>query len=472
MLNQIFKNLFSMAIAKILAQVFAFFTTVYISRTIGVENFGKIGFVTAIVIYFDMFSTLGLEPYSIREISRHENRLSFFIGSTISLRLFASFILFLVLLVINFVWDETVEIRHLLLLYGLSLFVKTFSLNWTFAALRRMEFYGLTQIILQFVYMLCTFILVKTYKDIYYIPIAFIIGHITCVLYTWFMHRRIVKSISFVINLTVWKRMLKISLPMILSYIIGRIYLSFSIIYIGFIGDKSEVGLYNAAFKIIFLLIAIREILVSVVYPLLSKYYIESKEKLKKIMQGFIKIAILFALPVTTGGILLSSEIISTIFGIQYIDAHKPLQILLISYLLLMINIVYPSTQNAFNKQNIYFRVSLINCVSNIIFNIICISIWGIIGAAIATVLTDAVSLILFRNKAKKIIFVPFLGIFLKILFPTTLMVLVLILLPDIHVIQKILIGIVVYIIGVFTFKTFTEEEYKIIRSLRLARNA
>ncbi len=460
-----------MTLAKISAEVFAFVATVYVSRKIGVSNYGKIGFVTSIIIYFDMLSNLGLLTYSIREVSRNQRKLVFFVQHTISLRLVASFVMFTLLMILNGLWGKSFEIKVLLALYALNLFIKSFSIQWSFAAQNRMGLYGFAQVVLQATYMVAILILVRSRDDLFFVPVAMIIGNIAQVLYTWLFQWKNIGRFKLAVNPGIWKGMLKISLPIILSYLIARIYFNFSIIFLGFMGNEEEVGLFMAGFKFIVLLISIREVMVSVAFPLLSRYFVESREKLIKLMRGFIKLAIMFALPVMAGGIVLSRELIGAVFGDEYLGAYLPLRILLVSYFILMLNILYPSAQNAFDRQNIYFKISLINSVFNIVFNLVFIYAFGLIGAALATTFTDLVSLILFQRATYKVVKVGFWEPLFRTLPPTLFMVLVLLALPShLYVFIKIPIGILVYFIGVFLFRTLTPEEMNVLRELQLRK--
>jgi len=465
MFKQILKNISSLTAAKILAQTFAFFTTVYLSRILGVEKYGVIGYVTAIIIYLNMLSNLGLETYAIREVARHPKRLAFFVSHSLSIRLLASFFVFLMAVLIA-VFTNSSLIANLLLLYSLNIFVAALSLNWTFAALHRMEFYGLTQIILQFVYMGFILVLVKNAEDIYFVPLAFITANLAAIIFTWGKHYKLFRKITLRFNPKLWRKMLKISLPIIVSYIILRLNMNFSILYFGAVGRQEEVGLFNAAFKIIFLLITVREVLISVAYPLMSKYFVESKERLHQVMRGFIKLSLLFALPVTAGGILLAGDLVLLIFGPQYIHAALPLRILLIAFLFMMVNIIFPSAQNAFNKQNLYFRISVINSASNVVMNILFIPLWGLPAAAAASAATELLSLILFRRESNKVVAVKLGGMLFKISIPTILMLAVLIVLPTMPVLLKISLGIAVYFPAIFVFRVLSKEEFTMMRAV------
>ncbi len=70
--SQIFKNFSYLAAAELISKGIAFFTTVYIARVLGPENFGKLGFAQAVLSYFILIVSLGFDVYGAREIARNK----------------------------------------------------------------------------------------------------------------------------------------------------------------------------------------------------------------------------------------------------------------------------------------------------------------------------------------------------------------------------------------------------------------
>ncbi|NOX90123.1 MAG: flippase [Calditrichaeota bacterium] len=466
MLRNIFKNISVLLVTRIVAQFLAFLTTLYISRKIGVEGFGKIGYVTSILIYLDMLSNLGLENYSVREVSRFPGRINFFISHVITLRILTSSVIYFILLILGVFVFHFTDIYLLLLIYAISLLLKGLALTWTFQALSKMEFLGLGQIIMQGIYLFTIFVFVKSPSDILFVPVAFNIGFLVLVLYTWTVHYRRIPHITFRINIKRWVQMLRISLPIILAYIVLRINWNVGLLILGTLGRATSAGLFNAALKILVLLITFREILITVHYPLMSRYFNESFEKLRQIMEFFIKISVTVALPIAIGGIIFRKELILLLFQEKYIKAADPLLFLLIGYAFMMINIVFPAGQNAFNRQNIYLKTSLQIAGISIFLNIIFIPLLGATGAALSMAISEFFSLLLFRWRSFQVIKIKDIKLLTQLIPSLTLMILVGKLLGDIFILYKVGITAVIYLISLFVFRVINKNEINFIKSL------
>ena len=466
MLKSIFKNISALFIARFLAQGLAFITTIYVSRTIGVQGFGILGFATAVMAYLDFLGNLGLEYYAVREVSRNPDRLNFFISNIISLRAISSITIFLIIFLIGFALTGTKLAYSLLIIYVLSLFLKGFSLLWTFQALSRMELLGLGQIINQLVYLFSILLLVRTFNDIIFVPVAYNLGILSLVVYTWVLNRNRIKHIAFRFNLQRWAKMLKISLPIVGSFIVLRINWNLGLLVLGSLSRSTEAGIYNAGLKIFIVLIAFREILITVHYPLLSKFYIMDFDELKKVMELFIKISLIIALPIIVWGSLLSKEIVLFLFKEQYGNASGPLTFLLIGYGFLMLNIVYPSGQNAFNRQNIYFKTSLQVAGVSLLLNLILIPLLGAKGAAMSMASSEMLSFLLFRWRSTQVVKVRDFYYVWR-LFPSLLILTIaIIFLSNLNIVINALICILIYFITLPLFHVITKREMAQIRGL------
>ena len=53
--------------------IFILLTTPYITRILGVENFGKVEYANSIIAYFLLFTALGIPNYGIREVAKCRN---------------------------------------------------------------------------------------------------------------------------------------------------------------------------------------------------------------------------------------------------------------------------------------------------------------------------------------------------------------------------------------------------------------
>jgi len=91
----------------------------------------------------------------------------------------------------------------------------------------------------------------------------------------------------------------------------------------------------------------------------------------------------------------LAHEFILVIFGAEYANSVIALQILVWSEVCIFISMPMANVFNSLNKQTVITKITIVCLILNIGLNLILIQLFGIIGASITTVLTEAISLIL-----------------------------------------------------------------------------
>ena len=155
------------------------------------------------------------------------------------------------------------------------------------------------------------------------------------------------------------------------------------------LNDTVAVGLYAIAITICALISFVPIAILDSARPLIAEAKIENEEKyqlrFRQLAAGLIWISIFYSLFIT----LFSKEILYILYGADYIGANICLKIAVwytaFSYL--------GSARNFWlvceNKKRFVFIFSAIGAACNIIMNFAFIPIWGINGAAIATLATQ-----------------------------------------------------------------------------------
>ncbi|PLY03573.1 MAG: hypothetical protein C0623_00725 [Desulfuromonas sp.] len=127
-------------------------------------------------------------------------------------------------------------------------------------------------------------------------------------------------------------------------------------------------------------------------------------------------IAIAIAIPVS----IFSKEIIGIVFGMQYLQAHGVLAVHCWSALFVFIGLVSNQWFILENLSRYTLYRHLLAAGTNIVLNMLFIPAYGIVGAAVATLLTQVITSYLFDiiNKPTRILFVmksKYLFLFLPI---------------------------------------------------------
>jgi O-antigen/teichoic acid export membrane protein len=106
------------------------------------------------------------------------------------------------------------------------------------------------------------------------------------------------------------------------------VYARADVIVLGLLVGTAAVGLYSAAFRLVFLLIILANLASLAILPLVSTMYATSIEDYKAAYTATLRVAILAVLPAAFGLALIAPQLIGFIFGPEFIEAGLILRIL------------------------------------------------------------------------------------------------------------------------------------------------
>ena len=190
--------------------------------------------------------------------------------------------------------------------------------------------------------------------------------------------------------------MLKESLPLAVAASCAVIYTRCDSVMLGNMLSDDEVGIYSISVKLISVVqIAIAPIRESV-YPQMLLLYSENKKAYEK---RYIQITSLMTW-IYIVGVAASLFVLPFAFKFlnpEYSEAFPIYRVHVIGTFFMYNAALRAGHYTMINKGNILMYSQVFSVIANIIMNVIGINLWGMYGAAIATIITQAVSL-LFSN--------------------------------------------------------------------------
>ena len=465
------KNFLSLSIAQIVSQVILFMVVIYLARILGAAYFGKIAFAQAVVLYFSLIANLGLSTLGIREVARNRNNIDGYVGNVLSLRLLLTAISFLLLLAFVVLIGLPLEVKYLIVLFGLSLFSAALWLGWLFQAVEKMGFIAWARILDKFLYGALIILLVKNSRHLLTIPWLYVGGSLLASGFLIYIFIRKFGRPRLRFDFSLWKVMIRRALPMGAAFIMIQIYYNFDTVMLGFMKSDEVVGWYNAAYKVVLFTWAFIPIFVNVIFPLMSKYYQQSKKKLRLLISSATRLMSSIGLPLGIGGTILARPIMSFLYGDKYMNGVIAFQILIWTVAIISIRCAYEQSFLACDREKRYLLGVTVGAGTNIVLNFILIPYFGLVGAAIATVISELVFSgymlahfqILKRVNILKYLLKPFLA--------ASLMGLLLYYLRDLNLFFSIAIGIVVYLAAIWALKGVTWAELKEVKMHVLERS-
>lgn len=404
-MNNILKNFLSILTGNFLGKILAFIFSLYIARELGAEVFGVVNFANSIITYFFMISSMGLQTYGILQISKINNEkysneevsniFSEIMSSRIILTIISIFCLIIYLILSK---NFNISIKIMILLYGLTIISNCLNIDWYFTAIKNMKLNSIWIIIQNSTSLIALILLnILDIKNMYIIPITIFIGEMIANIILMIKASKRIKF-KFSIDITRILTLVKLSFPFFFSGIFATINCNIDTIFLGYMTNPVEVGLYNSAYKIINMLIVIATIIFTPIYPILIELYNNENsmnfDKLTNLINIVRKIIMIISIPILFISFILGKNIISTFYGKTYIEASNVLSILLIYVALLYIRELYGYRLNACGLQNKYMKIVCFSAFINIVLNIILIPIWGMIGSAITTLFSEIINLI------------------------------------------------------------------------------
>jgi len=379
--------------------LFPMITFPYLSRTLGPEGYGIINFSLSIIGYFIVFSQFGIYIYGTRQISKKKNKgkqgLKSVFSNLFITNIFLSFCSFLLLFIYIYFDSSISDYKLILYILGMQVLFQFLKVDWFFKGMEEFDKITKISIATRTINLILIFIFINNKTD--YLNYAVII------LFIFFLNNMIMiyyifKDNLFNLEVNIDKVMFNLKSMTFIAFMVitTKIYISIDSVMIGYILGPTQVGLYSVAMKFNKLVLSIISSISLVIFPKISSL-LESNEKNKinKILNKSLHGILLIAIPSSFGLFILTEDLILVFSGIDYIDSLLTMRIM--SFLIIIITvstiilnqIIYP---RGLEKKTIKMR--WIGLVTNVILNFLLINKLGIVGAGIASVITEFIVMI------------------------------------------------------------------------------
>ncbi|MFC1727192.1 flippase [Patescibacteria group bacterium] len=409
--------------SKIATVCFGLLTTILLTRYLGKEGFGDYMYVITLVVLFGAFADWGTQTIGVREASReskHQNQtLMNIVFVRLLLALAAAILMVLVATLLPLKFGQSVLIRKGIALGSLItlLFATKASLGIIFQTKLVMQKLAIVDILASFLILLISWFFIQFQAGFLSLLMVVILANLAALILAFFLAKRIIK-IGFQINKQFIKSFLKESWPMGIILLVFTVDNKIDTIMLGLLKGSGAVGIYAVSYRIYDVLILGAAYLMNALLPILSKYsdLKQFDQRLKLIFQKTFDLMLLMS-----GGVVIVTWVMApfivrvitqTMFH-EFFDSVLVLRILSMALFLAYFNHLIGYTIVALGRQRRYLIISLGALFFNVLSNYFTIQRYSYFGAAVITVLTEGLILIVTSFYILKLInFVPSLTTF------------------------------------------------------------
>ncbi len=457
--------------ADFVIKLLGFVFNVYVVRQLGDERFG---FYTTALAYAGIFSIigdLGMTQYARREIARGRRQADELFWNLVVIRLILSIIAIIFITASAFFiagYSTNMILGIFLVCMGFFLHAFFGPVTIVLEGRERVDYVSILSTIIQvFFVTVGTLVLVGGYSFHSLIVASYIGVPVATFLGARYIKRLKLATLKAQITPQNWLPILKHSLPFALITFTLVAATDLDTVLLSLMRSPEEVGWYKAAYNLTFKLLFLKGALLSTLQPQMSRYYGISKSRVGKTFNTSFKILWTFSFPIAVGTTLLAQPLIVFLYTDEFVNSAIVLAILIWALPFLNLSSLCGSITTATDKEKEAARVYVTAALLNLATNIIAIPIWGYIGAAASTVLTEVVALALFyRVLHPEFPLTDLKNTLLKPCLAGLIMVGVILVLPNWPLIVVILVGALVYPVVLLALKPFNQAELKIINGL------
>ncbi len=376
--SNIFKNISYLTIEELISRAISFFTVIYLARILWPENFGRLGYASAFTSFFVLIVNMGFDVYGIREIAKDRSKAKELLSNITLIKLILFLVAYLFLFIVINILEKDNDSKNFVLLYGLTMIVSVFTIDWFCQGFENFKLIALGRVFRNIVYALFVFAFIKYHNQLKEVVIFQILSGLFGNFLLWYFAKDYFSFNN--INLYKWKGYLKTGFILASSFFMINIYYNLDKVMIGLWYSKRYVGWYDVAYKIMSVGLIFSGILWSVFSPKISRF--------DKSLNLYIKAMLFLGVILLIILLLGSNFIIGILFGDNYKEAVFPLKILALNLFLVFVNVAFISPIMLWNEKK-YFLIVSSGGIANVIFNFLLIPKYNIIGASIATVLSE-----------------------------------------------------------------------------------
>lgn len=458
-------NVIFNVIAKILSTILALVGIGFITRYLGTNGFGDYSTVLAFFAFFGAIADLGLYTITAREISRPNADEKKILGNAFALRMLSSLAVFLLTPIIVFFLPYSHDVKLGILIAAASfVFSSTYMvLNGVFQKNLAMDKVAGAEVLGKLLQICIIVLAVKNnlgFTTIVLSILAAMIFNFSAVLFL--VRKYIPLKLQF--DFAYWKKFLKAAAPLGISAIVVFAYFKMDTILLSVLKTNAEVGIYNAAYKVIENISFFPAMIMGLVFPMFSRHIFSDKKHFTYLANETFKVFLILVVPLVIGALFLSEGVIHLIGGDAFAQASNTLRILIFALAFIFFGGFFNSILIAGNHQKKLLWAFIVCAIFNITANLIFIPLFSYTASAIISASTELlVAAMSFALTFKYIGYAPSIRFLPRILFSGGAMAIFLYFFQAHGFFFLVLAGALVYLLFLWLTSTITIKELRSI---------
>ncbi len=397
--TRVAKNAGILIAAEVLSRSLGMMVIIVAARILGATNFGVLAFAAAFTQVFGILVQFGFRTLVTREVARDESQAPRMMGQIIILQSILAIVAFIGMTIALRLLSPGELKMQLTYIAGLSMIVESFRVHFNayFRARQSVKYEAIVRFFFSFVRsILIVGVLFLGHGVLAYMAAGLLAGVASLTLCFSLVRSRVARP-SFAFDPQAWIAILRSALPFAVSGGLVILYVRGATIMLSFIGGDEITGWYSAASRFFFLFAFVPSSMMVAVLPIMAQQSIQrdSTEALLRSYSRSFRFLFLIALPLALGMGLLAPSIIGLLYGEQFLEAVPAMQVLMLALVVSFVNWGGTYTLVSLNRERTILGIAAVSLLVNVSVNLVLIPYLGHVGAAMTSVISEALVLVL-----------------------------------------------------------------------------
>lgn len=400
---RIFRNFGFLTTGRVIGDASMFLLFVILSRTFGQEGIGHYSFAMAFTSFFAVFSEYGLYHLTIKELNRRIESSTLYYSWIISLRVVLSAAVLAILMLTIQLLPFSGQVKLIILLIGAYQLLQKLVEGFTtvFVAHEKTHLACFLDASFKLVSALGGVgVVVASGSLTLAVSVLPAITSVQLVVAYWLVAKRYCPP-RLVVSPAPLIRVAREATPYAVSVLLFQIYTRTDVVMLGLFLSAAAAGVYNVAYRIVFLLSFIPALVGIALFPQASRLYTTTAKEFETLYHKALNAAVLIGLPVASGLWLIAPKLIGPIYGEAFSESASILRILswmvFPAFLIRIMEVFLMSSDQQVVATKSHFMAACLNVTGNLAL----IPTLGIKGAAIASLLSQGLLMVLFAMRLK-----------------------------------------------------------------------
>ena len=401
----IFINTASQVIVRILTLALSLVSIKLLTNYLGVFGVGQYNTINTYASLVIVVADLGLFSVAVREIIKNPTKEKKILANVLTVRVVSAILAASISAGLVYLTGYDPAIKLGVLIAGVYILFNLIGSVYDvyLQARLKMQYSAVSELISRLISLSALTAVIYFHGHFYLVVATIGLYGLATFALKYYFSRRFLKF-GFAYDRALAQKIVNMAWPLGLVFIVNNIFFKLDTLMLFAIKGADAVGIYSVAFRVLEVTTFAGGFFANSLFPVISKNIANNKARVGMVVSRAITIMIFLALPITLLCLILPKEIILFLSNSDFVSGAPALAVLAFTLPLIYCDILLGSVLIANDERKYMIKIAIFILLFNFLANIYMITRFSFMGAAITTLVSELVLVIVNYIYVKRVI--------------------------------------------------------------------